>query len=141
MPPTAPDIDGIRVTDRAATPSTFESLAYGMRGRCPRCGRGPLFTGLLTVNSECSVCHLSFAGHDAGDAPAVFGIFILGFLIVGLALALELLLAPPLWVHALLWAPITLIGTIALLRPLRGMTIAVQYRYRSVEEPERPGAT
>ena len=112
-----------------------------MRGRCPRCGRGALFTGLLTVNDECGVCRLSFLGHDAGDGPAVFGIFILGFLIVGLAVALELLVSPPLWVHAIIWAPITLAASIAVLRPLKGMTIAAQYRYRSVEEPERPGAT
>ncbi len=114
---------------------------FGMRGLCPRCGRGSLFTGLLTVNDECEVCHLSFLGHDAGDAPAVFGIFILGFLIVGLAVALELLVSPPLWVHAILWLPLTLVASVVILRPLKGMTIAAQYRYRSVEEPERPGAT
>ncbi|MFO1129217.1 MAG: DUF983 domain-containing protein [Rhodospirillales bacterium] len=114
---------------------------FGVRGRCPRCGRGPLFSGLLTVRDACEACHLSFVGHDAGDGPAVFGIFILGFLIVGLAVALEIMAAPPLWVHVVLWTPVTLIATIAILRPLKGMTIAAQYRYRSVEEPERPGAT
>jgi uncharacterized protein (DUF983 family) len=96
---------------------------------------------LLTVRGQCEACHLSFVGHDAGDAPAVFGIFILGFLIVGLAIALELLAAPPLWLHAVIWLPITFLASIALLRPLKGLTVAVQYRYRSVDEPERPGAT
>jgi uncharacterized protein (DUF983 family) len=46
-----------------------------------------------------------------------------------------------LWVHALLWIPLTVIGAIVLLRPLKGLTIAVQYRVRSVEEPGRPGGT
>jgi uncharacterized protein (DUF983 family) len=44
-----------------------------------------------------------------------------------------------LWVHALLWAPLVIGGSIAMLRPLKGMTIALQYRFRSVDEPERPG--
>jgi uncharacterized protein (DUF983 family) len=117
------------------------SLAFGLRGRCPRCGRGRLFEGLLTITPRCSVCGLGFAGHDAGDGPAVFGIFILGFGIAGLAAVVEYLYAPSLWVHVLLWTPIILGGGLLLLRPLKGLTIAIQYRYRSVEDPERPGAT
>ena len=121
--------------------STAAMLLAGARGRCPRCGRGALFVGFLTVAERCPVCGLSLVGHDAGDGPAVFGIFILGFVVVGLAVWLEMVAAPPLWVHALLWIPVTIAGAIALLRPLKGMTIAAQYRYRSVEEREQPGAT
>jgi uncharacterized protein (DUF983 family) len=81
------------------------------------------------------------AGHDTGDGPAVFGIFILGFAVTGLAIWIEYLFAPPLWLHALVWTVVTVAGAVALLRPLKGMLIALQYRYRSVEEPERPGAS
>jgi uncharacterized protein (DUF983 family) len=121
--------------------STAAVLMHGMRGRCPRCGDGRLFVGLLTVAEACPVCGLSLGGHDSGDGPAVFGIFILGFLVVGLALLVEYRLAPPLWVHAVIWGPVTVLSSVALLRPLKGMTIAAQYRFRSVDEPERPGAT
>ncbi|MFZ1415226.1 MAG: DUF983 domain-containing protein [Defluviicoccus sp.] len=121
--------------------STAAMVLAGARGRCPRCGQGALFAGFLTVAARCRVCELSFAGHDAGDGPAVFAIFILGFVIVGLAVWLEAVAEPPLWVHALVWIPVTIAGAIALLRPLKGMTIAAQYRFRSVEERERPGAT
>lgn len=122
-------------------PSTARILGYGLRGRCPRCGRGALFDGFLTVAERCSVCGLEFSGHDAGDAPAVAGIFILGVVVVGLAWLLEVWLAPPLWVHAAVWAPVTLIGAVGLLRPLKGLTIAVQYRFRAVDEPGRLGGT
>jgi uncharacterized protein (DUF983 family) len=84
---------------------------------------------------------LSFRGHDAGDGPAVFVIFILGFAVVGLAGVVEYLFRPPLWLHAVLWLPATIAGTLVLLRPLKGLTVALQYRFRSVEEAERPGAT
>lgn len=116
-------------------------IGRGAMGRCPRCGKGSLFDGYLSFADHCNVCGLTFAGHDAGDGPAVFGIFILGFLVVGLAGAIEYLFSPPLWLHAVLWLPLTLVGTLVLLRPLKGIALALQYQYRSVEEPERPGGT
>jgi uncharacterized protein (DUF983 family) len=116
-------------------------LARGLAGRCPRCGKGPLFDGFLTVAAQCTACGLSFAGHDSGDGPAVFVIFILGFGIVGLAGVVEYLYTPPLWLHAVLWLPLTLGSTVLLLRPLKGLLIGAQYRFRAVDEPEQPGAT
>jgi uncharacterized protein (DUF983 family) len=125
----------------AGARSTAAILWSGARGACPRCGRGPLFAGYLKVAETCSHCGLGFSGHDAGDGPAVFAIFFLGFAVVGLAGVVEYLFSPPLWLHAVLWLPVTVIATLGLLRPLKGLTIALQYRFRSVEEAERPGAT
>lgn len=122
-------------------PSTLRIFVSGLRGRCPRCGRGALFVGFLTITERCPVCGLRFSGHDAGDAPAVAGIFILGFGVVGLAWVLEILLEPPLWLHATVWIPVTVLGTLALLRPLKGLTVAAQFRYRAVDEPESLGGT
>jgi uncharacterized protein (DUF983 family) len=122
-----------------AAGGALQSLQFGLRGRCPRCGEGTLFRGSLTIADRCTVCGLSFAGHDAGDGPAVFGIFILGFGIVGIAGFVEYLFAPPLWLHALLWTPMIVGGGWLLLRPLKGLTVAIQYCVRSVDEPERPG--
>lgn len=122
-------------------PPAPRSLAFGARGRCPRCGEGRLFEGLLTVADRCDACGLAFGGHDAGDGPAVAVIFILGFGIVGLAWGLEVVATPPLWLHAALWLPLTVAGSVALLRPLKGLTIATQYRVRAVDEPGRPGGS
>lgn len=122
-----------------AVPSTGLILLNGFRGRCPRCGKGSLFKSFLEVADGCSVCGLGFAGHDAGDGPAVAVIFILGFGIMGLAWLLEAWLRPPLWLHALLWIPLVVLGAVALLKPVKGLTIATQYRVRSVEEPTKPG--
>lgn len=100
-----------------------------------------MFKSYLQVAPSCTVCGLSFSGHDAGDGPAVFGIFILGFVVTGLAIWVEYAFSPPLWVHAVVWTTVTVLGAVGLLRPLKGMLIGLQYRYRSVEEPEHPGAT
>lgn len=118
---------------------TSAVLCRGLRGLCPRCGKGRLFAGFLTVADHCDACGLSLIGHDSGDGPAVFVIFIAGFVVVGLAGLAEYMFAWPLWLHALVWGPLTLGLSIALLRPLKGLLIAAQHRWRAVDEPERPG--
>ncbi len=126
-------------TNEGPTRSTAGLIGLGMRGRCPRCGVGRLFDGFLDISDRCGVCGPGFGGHDAGDGPAVFGIFVIGAVVVGLALLLELALAPPTWVHLVLWTPLILFGSVAILRPLKGVTLALQYKFRSLEEPGQPG--
>jgi uncharacterized protein (DUF983 family) len=106
--------------------------------RCPRCGEGRLFTGLLTVRAACPSCGLDFSAEDAGDGPQVFVIFFLGLIVVGLAIWVELKFAPPIWVHALVWTPLILGGAIGMLRPLKAGLIALQYRHDLLHSP--PGA-
>jgi len=108
-------------------------LGTGLRLCCPRCGQGKLFKGLLTVVDSCSVCGLDLKAHDSGDGPAVFIIFILGFIVVPLALWVEFRFEPAFWVHILLWPILLLGGTIGLLRPLKAIMVAQQYRHRSTE--------
>ena len=103
--------------------------------RCPRCGEGRLFDGLLTVRSACPSCGLDLTAEDAGDGPAVFVIFFLGLIVVGLAAVVEINFAPPIWVHLLLWAPLIVVGAILLLRPLKAGLIALQYRHNLLHSP------
>jgi uncharacterized protein (DUF983 family) len=98
--------------------------------RCPQCGKGRLFSGLLSVRQACAVCGLDLSAQDAGDGPAVFAILMLGMLVVGLAALVEVNFSPPIWVHLVLWAPLILIGAVAMLRPLKAGLIALQYRHR-----------
>jgi uncharacterized protein (DUF983 family) len=102
-------------------------VSTGLRCRCPRCGEGALFDGFLTLKPQCSVCGLDYDFADAGDGPAVFVILIAGFLICAAALVVEFRYAPPFWLHALLWGPLILAVTLGLLRPMKGLMIALQY--------------
>ena len=106
-------------------------ISTGLRCKCPRCGRGPLYAGYLTVAERCSVCGTDLGKADSGDGPAVFIIFILGFLVVPLALLLEAQLAPPMWVHMVVWPPVIVGGALALLPPMKGVLIALQYHHRA----------
>ncbi|MGE5269976.1 MAG: DUF983 domain-containing protein [Thiohalocapsa sp.] len=103
--------------------------------RCPRCGEGRLFAGLLTVRPACPVCGLDLSAQDAGDGPAVFVILFLGLIVVGLAAVVEIKFAPPIWVHLILWTPLILGGAILMLRPLKAGLIALQYRHHLLHMP------
>lgn len=105
-------------------------FAAGLACKCPRCGRGRLYSGLLKVAERCEACGLDLAKQDSGDGPAVFVILILGFVVVGLALWVELAYEPPFWVHAVLWVPLILGGALVLLRPFKATLIALQFRHR-----------
>lgn len=102
-------------------------LSTGLRGLCPRCGRGHLFRGYLSVRPSCEACGLDFAFADSGDGPAFFVMSFVGVVVVALAMIVEFTYEPPLWLHAVLWIPFTLALSLALIRPLKGLLIAVQY--------------
>jgi uncharacterized protein (DUF983 family) len=108
-------------------------LVAGLMCRCPRCGKGRLFGGFLTLAPCCDVCGLDYAAMDSGDGPAVFIIFFAGFMVVGSALIVEALYQPPFWIHALLWGPLILLTTIGPLRPMKGLMIALQYHHNAAE--------
>lgn len=109
----------------AAVPWVHAALAC----RCPRCGRGQLFSGMLRVRAACAVCGLDLSTQDAGDGPAVFVILFLGLIVVALAAIVEIEFSPPIWMHLLLWTPLILGGSIAMLRPFKAGLIALQYRH------------
>ena len=90
-----------------------------------------MFAGYLKVADACAVCGLDLRPEDAGDGPVVFIILIVGIVVVGLAGWFELRYAPPLWLHALLWTPAVFLGTLALLRPLKGLLIALQFSHKA----------
>jgi uncharacterized protein (DUF983 family) len=110
------------VTDRGAAP-----FIAGALGRCPNCGDGPLFSGFLRVAQRCAKCGFDLTRADSGDGPAVFVIFIAGFIAAFGVLFTEIAYRPPLWVEAVIWLPVAVAICLALLRPLKGLMIAAQF--------------
>ena len=98
---------------------------------CPRCGRGELFDGFIALKPRCESCGLSYDFADSGDGPAVFIMLGGGALVVGLALWTEVNYAPPIWVHALIFLPLTLLVCVGMLRPLKAAMIHQQYRTKA----------
>lgn len=104
-----------------------DPVSAGLRGRCPRCGDGRLFSGYLKIAESCESCGLDFRGEDAGDGPAVFIMFAVGFIVVPLALVLEVAAQPPIWLHMVLWLPLSMILIGVMLPPFKGVLYALQY--------------
>lgn len=118
---------------QSGTPPTDRSVSYSIRGRCPRCGKGKLFAGFLEPAESCSNCELDYSFADAGDGPAVFIVLIVGFIVVALALIVEVTWSWPYWLHAVVWVPLILGLSLGLLRPLKGWFIGMQYRHKAAE--------
>jgi len=119
------------VADSSSTPP--HPVLAGLAGRCPRCGKGKMFSGFLRLKPACETCGLDYSFVDAGDGPAVFVILIAGFIVVGAALVVETLYQPPFWLHAVMWLPLILITTLAPLRAMKGVLIALQYHHKAAE--------
>lgn len=109
--------------------------ATGMASRCPRCASGKLYRGFITVAPRCDSCGLDLKFADSGDGPAIFIILLAGFFIIGLLLYVEVKYEPPIWLHLLIFLPLTLVVCLGMLRPLKGVLIALQYRNKA--EPGR----
>jgi uncharacterized protein (DUF983 family) len=103
----------------------------GLTCRCPRCGKGKLFAGFLTLAPKCERCGLDYSFADAGDGPAVFVMLFAGMIVATAAVLVEFTWRPPYWLHAILWVPAILVISLGLLRPLKGLLIALQYHHKA----------
>jgi uncharacterized protein (DUF983 family) len=108
-------------------------LAAAVLSRCPRCGKGRLFSGYLQIAPRCAACGLDYSLFDVGDGASVFVILIAGFLVVGAALIVEIAWSPPYWVHAVLWLPAIAILTLGGLRLVKSTLMVLQYRHEARE--------
>jgi uncharacterized protein (DUF983 family) len=108
----------------------WTSIKRGFRGRCPRCGEGKLFCAFLKVANKCSVCDLDFTPHRADDLPAYLVIVIVGHIVVPTALWIETDYSPPVWLQLAIYLPLTLILSLALLQPVKGAVVGMQWALR-----------
>jgi uncharacterized protein (DUF983 family) len=107
-----------------------QAMVRGMRGRCPNCGEGRMFSRFLAVAPTCDVCGERLDGHRADDAPPYVVIMIVGHVVVALNLAFERAAEWPLWVHFAVWIPLTLILSLGLIQPTKGAIIGLQWANR-----------
>lgn len=106
-------------------------------GQCPRCRAPTLFAGLIGFAPTCRACGLEITRFNVGDGPAAFLTMIVGAVVTGLAIWLQLAAEPPFWVHAVLWLPLTTVAVIAGLRYSKAKLLAAEYRRRAGEAGRR----
>jgi uncharacterized protein (DUF983 family) len=108
----------------------WTALKRGFRCRCPRCGEGKLFRAFLKVDDHCSVCGLDFTPHRADDLPAYLVIVIVGHIVVPAALWIETNYAPAVWLQLTVYLSFTLVASLALLQPVKGAVVGLQWALR-----------
>jgi uncharacterized protein (DUF983 family) len=128
-------MDGPSPDNQRGQPSIREAALFGL---CPQCGAKTLFEGVAQFAPRCRACGLDLSNFNVGDGPAAFLTLIIGGLIVGLALWLEVAVAPPFWVHALLWIPLTFVLVIYGLRVAKAALLASEYQSKAGEAGRDP---
>lgn len=115
-------------------------LPAALFGLCPNCGQKTLFCGVIAFADKCRACSLDYSKYNVGDGPAAFLTLIVGGLVLALALIVELNFYPPIWVHALLWFPLTIAAVVGLLRVSKAMLLILEHRNQAREGIIRDGS-
>ena len=112
-------------------PARIDPIRAGLLCRCPRCGKGPLFAGFLKVVDRCAACGFDFTRLNTGDGAAVFVMQIAGAPVVFGALYLQIAYDPPIWTLLLAALPLVAGLSLGLMRPGKGVMIALQMRNKA----------
>ena len=99
-----------------------------LRGLCPQCGAGGMFRGIVAFAPKCNSCDLDYSSFNVGDGAAAFLIFIVAGIVFAGIIIVSITFNPPWWVHVLLWLPLTLVLTLALLRVSKALLLAMEYK-------------
>lgn len=118
---------------REPTQGQPDLLPAALFGLCPHCGQKTLFASLTGFADKCRACGFDYSEFNVGDGPAAFLTLIVGGLVLALALIVELNFYPPLWVHALLWFPLTVIAVIISLRFSKALLLILEHRNQAHE--------
>src|ERR1700742_4796879 len=120
----------IAITSDVEPRSVATAMRRGAAHRCPACGQGSMYRAYLKVADACPACGEALHHHRADDAPPYFTMLIVGHIVIGAALLLEQTLAPPQWVHLVLWIPLTLVLSLVLLPHIKGALVGLQWAFR-----------
>ncbi|SEH20251.1 Uncharacterized conserved protein, DUF983 family [Sphingopyxis sp. YR583] len=111
-------------------PPVWRAALFGL---CPECGGKTLFDGPVKFHAACKDCRLDYGRYNVGDGPAAFLTLIIGALLIAIALTLDAVVRPPLWVHVILWVPLTAAAVVYGLRVGKGALLASEHQRQAAE--------
>ncbi|MEO9599736.1 DUF983 domain-containing protein [Parasphingorhabdus sp.] len=120
----------IETQNKKGQPDVLPAALFGL---CPECGQKTLFSHLSQFSEKCAGCGLDYSRYNVGDGPAAFLTLIVGALILGLALTVELSFNPPMWVHVMLWFPLTIVAVVGSLRLCKAILLILEHRNQAHE--------
>jgi uncharacterized protein (DUF983 family) len=117
--------------------SIGQAMWNGAKLRCPHCGKGHLFSSYLKVADQCEVCGEELFHHRADDMPPYIAIVIVGHIIVGLMLELELHATVAPWMYMVTMVPLAVILPLLMLPSIKGAIVGLQWANRMYGFDER----
>ncbi len=123
-------IDAGRYGDVESERSVPTAIGRGALHHCPACGKGSLYRAYLKVADVCPACGEELFHHRADDAPPYLTILVMGHLILAAVVGIDLAYGWPLWLHALVWLPVTVVACLAFLPSAKGALIGLQWALR-----------
>ena len=106
-------------------PPLATAIGRGLRGRCPACGKGRIFTGFLKVSVECDVCKAPLGLARADDAPPYFTILVVGHIVIPLSFVVDRSVELSVLTMSAIFLPLTLVLALGLIRPIKGGTVGL----------------
>ena len=107
--------------------SLWSAMGKGFRCKCPSCGQGKLFSAFVKTVERCGHCDEELYHHRADDLPAYLVLVIVGHIVVGSFMGVEATSTLAMWQHLAIWVPLTIVSSIALLQPVKGSVVGLQW--------------
>lgn len=107
------------------------TLKAGLACRCPRCGKGSVFSGFLTIAERCEVCDLDLSFADPADGPAFFVMSGVSIVVITGWAIWAVMAQPAIWLQAAVVFPALIGGCLACLRPVKAWLVAEQYVHKA----------
>ena len=125
-------------THRQGQVGLAEAMWRGFKGRCPNCGEGRLFGRFLKVAHDCDHCGEELFHQRADDFPAYLVMVVVGHVVVPAILWIETNYTTPVWLSFVAYLPFTFVASLALLQPVKGAVVGLQWALRMHGFDESP---
>ena len=110
--------------------SVAGAMWRGTRCTCPACGEGKLFRAYLKTNDTCDHCGEELQHHRADDLPPYIAIVIVGHILVGIMMHLEMFWTIPPIAYLAIMVPLAIIMPLAMLPSIKGAVVGLQWALR-----------
>lgn len=107
-----------------------QAVGRGLLCRCPACGNGRLFTAFLKPVVACEACSEDLSPQRADDLPPYIVITIVGHVVLGGMLLAEQHADWSTATHMIVWPLLVLVLSLALMQPVKGGVIGLQWAMR-----------
>jgi uncharacterized protein (DUF983 family) len=116
-------------------PRVGAALARAVRLRCPRCGRGQLYDGWLSMHERCAVCGLLYEREQGYFVGAMYVNYALTAVLgLGGVLLLDALIGLSLTQQLLVAIPVMLLAPVLFFRHARSFWLGIEYFVSSLDQ-------